>query len=282
MSDPNYNSVSLLLHFDGANGSTTFTDNSPTPKTVTANGNAAISTTQSKFGGASVYLDGNGDYLDVAASSDFNFGTGDFTVEFWFYSSSAATQSPYRRIIAHPSSTNTAGTFQIWQAGDSSPGPVTDSIGLGASDGSATIVSTNTAVTPLGWCHIAFARQSGTVRCFLDGTLKQSVSDNTSYTLGGTEGLRLGSRGDLATYAHGYIDDLRITKGVARYTASFTAPTSPFPNSGPLVARAADSGPLGSPSVLALVEPRAIALAEGPLGQPEILGQQSLAYARVP
>jgi len=230
--DPYYANVSLLLHADGTNGSTSFPDNSPTPKTVTANGNAAVSTTQWKFGGASAYFDGNGDYLDIAANQDFNFGTGDFTVEFWLYSSSAPTQSPYRRIIAHPSSTNAPNTFQIWQAGDNSPGPVVDSVGLALPDGAGTLVSTNTAVTPLGWCHIAFTRQSGTTRCFLNGVLKQSADDTTSYTLGQTQGFRIASRGDLNanSFYNGYIDDLRITKGVARYTANFTPPTQTFPD----------------------------------------------------
>jgi len=83
MSDTYYSNVSLLLHCDGSNGSTTFTDNSPSPKTVTANGNASVSTAQSKFGGASAVFDGTGDYLSLDGSSGFAFGTGDFTIEFW-------------------------------------------------------------------------------------------------------------------------------------------------------------------------------------------------------
>jgi hypothetical protein len=65
--DPVFNNVSLLLHGNGTNGSTTITDNSPTPKTVTAVGNAQISTAQSKFGGASIAFDGTGDYLTDAS-----------------------------------------------------------------------------------------------------------------------------------------------------------------------------------------------------------------------
>jgi hypothetical protein len=78
--DPNYASVSLLLHMDGTNGSTVFTDLSPVPKVVTRFGDAQISTAQSKFGGSSAYFDGTGDYLTVASSADFGFGTGDFTI----------------------------------------------------------------------------------------------------------------------------------------------------------------------------------------------------------
>ena len=66
--DPYYGNVSLLLYGDGANGSTTITDSSPTPKTVTAVGNAQISTAQSKFGGASIAFDGAGDYLIVPST----------------------------------------------------------------------------------------------------------------------------------------------------------------------------------------------------------------------
>ena len=81
--DASYSSVSLLLHGNGINGSTTITDNSPSPKTVTAVGNAQISTAQSKFGGGSIAFDGTGDYLTTPNNSDYQFGTSDFTVECW-------------------------------------------------------------------------------------------------------------------------------------------------------------------------------------------------------
>jgi len=80
--DEHYNSVSLLLNANGADNSTVFTDTSPTPKTVTAVGNAKISTSQSKFGGSSMYFDGTGDYLTSPSSTDFDLG-GTYTVEFW-------------------------------------------------------------------------------------------------------------------------------------------------------------------------------------------------------
>jgi hypothetical protein len=82
--DLNYADVTLLLHGDGTNNSTTFTDNSPSPKTVTGSGNAKISTTEFKFGGASMAFDGTGDFVS-ATSNDFNLGSSNFTWEGWFY-----------------------------------------------------------------------------------------------------------------------------------------------------------------------------------------------------
>ena len=83
--DPNFANVSLLLHGNDTNGSTTITDSSPSPKTVTAVGNAQISTAQSKFGGASIAFDGNGDWCQIANNVAFKFGSGNFTIEYWFY-----------------------------------------------------------------------------------------------------------------------------------------------------------------------------------------------------
>lgn len=229
--DPNFANVSLLLHMDGSNNSTTFTDNSSNAFTVTALGNAKISTAQSKFGGASALFDGDGDYLDVSSNAAFNYGTGDFTVEFWYRSSTAP--AAYRRILAHPSSTNAENTFQIWHGIGTVSGSTSDAVELPAAGLTGTIVSVATAVSDSTWRHIAFARQSGTTRAFLDGVLKQSAADTNDYSRGGAEGIRIGGRGDLAenTFLNGSLDDLRITKGVARYTANFTPPTAAFPDS---------------------------------------------------
>src|SRR5690554_1699309 len=81
--DPYFASVVLLLHGDGTDGSTTITDNSGSAHSPTVNGNSQIDTAESQFGGASVLFDGSGDYLEYADSADWDFGTGDFTVEFW-------------------------------------------------------------------------------------------------------------------------------------------------------------------------------------------------------
>jgi hypothetical protein len=81
--DPYFSNVSLLLHGDGTNGSTTIVDSSASPKTLTAFGNAQISTAQSKFGGSSIAFDGTGDYLSISSSNDLTLGTSDFTLETW-------------------------------------------------------------------------------------------------------------------------------------------------------------------------------------------------------
>ena len=84
-----YNSCSLLMHFSGSNGSTTFIDNSQNTLTVTSNNGAAISTAQSKFGGSSGYFDGTNDYVSVPNNSALDFGSGDFTIEYWEYRTSS-------------------------------------------------------------------------------------------------------------------------------------------------------------------------------------------------
>lgn len=208
--------VTLLLPFDGSNGSTTFTDESSNNLTVTAAGNAAISTSESKFGGASVYFGGSGDHLDTSITSAGTFGLNDFTVECWVYapSSSAisiAEQSPFASPLWYFYASSNIVVFGVHGGGPSSRFPNT--------------LSSNT------WHHLAVCRKSGVVHMFLDG-VKQSVSNISggigSYDFSAERAIRIGRIGQVP-YT-GFIDDFRITKA-ARYTSNFTVPTSAFPTS---------------------------------------------------
>ena len=208
--DEHFRAVSLLLHMDGADGSTTFTDSSATPKVATAYGNAKISTAQSKFGPSSVLLDGDGDFLRFVSSAEFGFGVGDFTVESWFYPLSAQTG-----IIVDARVNNTAELwFFYW-----------DLQKINFYTPSATLTSTSTASLNT-WHHLSVTRQSGVLRLFIDGALA-GTSTNTS-DLGASVPICVGANPAGRSNLHGYIDDLRITKGLARYTANFTPPTLPF------------------------------------------------------
>ena len=227
--DQYYPSCSLLMHFNGSNGNTTFIDNSPVTKSFTVNGNSQISTAQSKFGGASAYFDGNGDYLSTNSSNDFAFGTGDFTVECWIYSSDVS--NPAQRGFLQTSDT-AGGLKTSYTTGITILQGSTVSSGLngglvanvaGTSVGSSTaVITTNT------WYHIALVRNSGTSTLYLNGT---SVGSGT--TTGNCSGtyLSIGGYYNTSYLYQGYLDELRITKGVARYTSNFTPQTSEFPNS---------------------------------------------------
>ena len=207
--DPYFSNVSLLLHGDGANGSTTIVDNSPSPKTVTAYGNAQISTAQSKFGGASIAFDGSGDYTS-ATSGDFAFGTGDFTIESWVY-----LQATNDRTIWGYASSNSGGIALF-----------SDSVGqrrIYVGNSAWIIVAGAFPVST--WFHAAVAREGSTLRLFQNGTLIGSGFNTTNFT---ATQFQVGA--SLYNSLWGYIDDLRITKGVARYTANFTPPTAPFPD----------------------------------------------------
>ena len=227
--DSSYNSVSLLLHGDGANGSTTFTDNSPAPKTITVYGNAQISTTQSKFNSSSMYFDGASDYLTIADNVDFSFGTSDVTVDGWFYELATGA---IRQIVGQHSTASTA---------DSSFLVLSDAGKLAFSMYSSTTAYsvTNAASHSLNvWHHYAAVRDGVTLRLFLDGVNvgntsigAASINDSTRVVSIGT--IMNNSGRDPGGYDfNGYLDDLRITKGVARYTgtSSFTPPTRPYSN----------------------------------------------------
>jgi hypothetical protein len=181
-------------------------------------GNAQISTAQSKFGGASMYFDGTGDYLQNRLTDLTNFGTGDFTMECWIYPTASGS---LRAIVDTRGTDINAAYGWFLSASDkldflykgSSPFRLTSS-------GS---VSTNT------WTHVAVCRASGTLRLFINGNIDGSATVTDS--LNGAAGTRIGGgyadgSGNPGFYLTGYIDDLRITKGIARYTSNFTPQTS--------------------------------------------------------
>jgi len=204
--------VSLLLHGDGANGSNTITDNSPTPKTVTPAGNAQNSTAQFKFGGSSIAFDGSGDYLTLPANSSLEMGSGDFTIEFWLRPTSVAGNA---HILAQQ-----AQDFTVQFNGGFSDN-------LTVYDGTNRVIG---AVSTSVWTHVALLRASGQLQGYLNGVASGSSWTNTSSSIFTLSSGYIGARWTGGFSYNGYIDDLRITKGIARYTANFTPPTAPFPD----------------------------------------------------
>lgn len=207
-----YRQVSLLLHGDGSNGSTTITDSSPAPKIVTAFGNAQISTAQSKFGGSSIAFDGTGDYLTIPSSNDFAIGTQDFTIEGWVWVPSSPASFPQLFSIQ-----GTDALFVNFRGG----------LILGLTD-TGTVYATSPATPASEWFHFAVTRTNSLARVFVNGISGSAGACTQSFGAISQTGAAIGLS-NTGTF-NGYIDDLRVTKGVARYTANFTPPTAPFPD----------------------------------------------------
>lgn len=221
--DASSNSVVLLMHMDGADNGTTFADDKG--KTVTASGGAVTKTAIKKFGTASTYFDGVNDYLSVPNSTDFNFGTGDFTVEMWVYLAANSSPDGANQRTAGLVGGQVIGT-DSWNFCISGDGTSTGT-GIKLESYKATAY-TVASVGGLGlslsrWYHIAMSRSSGTLQFFVDGAMVHSVAFTSDLTIG-TNLLNIGRCCDSSTwvrYLNGYIDELRITKGVARYTSKF-------------------------------------------------------------
>jgi hypothetical protein len=214
--DPNFSSVSLLLRMDGTNGSTTFTDSSSNAFAVTAFGNAQVTTTDPRFGTGALALDGSGDYLTVAADADFQFGTGNFTVECWVYVNSSGNSNNGLFTFGGTSSGLAVAVYQgQWY--------LTTAGGGGTAMGSFT-----TGI----WQHLAVARSGSSLRMFINGT--QTGSTLTNSTNLSDNALKVGYYYSSSFSINARIDEFRVTKGIARYTSNFTPPTEPFPTSGPL------------------------------------------------
>lgn len=209
-------SPSILLHMNGSNGSTTFTDSSLNNFSVTAIGNAQISTSEFKYGGASGYFDSDGSYLNVSDQPEFNFETGDFTIECWVYIIGSGLQ-----IICSK-----------WDADGSNSWQLYYNDGTIVFQDSGSNYPVDGTITSEQWTHLAVTRESGTLRYFLDGVLQDFVSDVTS-NITGTAILSIGANDNGlggANLFYGYMDDFRIVKGLAVYTSNFTPPASQLPD----------------------------------------------------
>ena len=182
-------------------------------------GNAQISTSVKKFGTGSMAFDGSGDYIYPVASPNLAMGTGDFTVEGWIYATGTPSDSP----IFECRSTGSATDGFTLTAFSSSV--------IRVFCGSALISSSGTTYVNQ-WVHLAVVRSSGTTTFYINGTSVGSTTSTINWTnqdviVGGG---RYSAGSSINVSFTGYIDDFRITKGVARYTSNFTAPTAPFPN----------------------------------------------------
>ena len=179
-------------------------------------GTARISTSQKKYGTGSLEISGNG--LNFINTPNFRFGTGDFTLEFWLWRSSGVNMNT-RMVIS-------CWTTNGWGILFDGSQQISFSIPSGGS--LANVVRDPSTFPSNEWVHVAVSRQTGTSRLFINGALVASAADANNYVATAT--VRIGTLDGANWNFVGYLDDFRITKGVARYTANFTPPTAPLPD----------------------------------------------------
>ena len=213
-----------LLHFDGTNNSTTFTDD--VGNIWTPHGDSKLSTTNQKFGTASGYFDGTGDYISTPNSTSFQFGSGNFTIEYWIKADDWART--YNFVFSNRgTSTNVCGLL----LGHDGNGRI---IVFANTSGSTWNIFTGITfsgnVSAGSWHHIALVRNGSTWTGYVDGVAGTSQTSSATLSDNGSV-LAIGGDIDGTFRIKGYVDELRITKGVARWTANFTPPTAPYSTS---------------------------------------------------
>ncbi len=214
--DDQFAKVTALFNFDGSDGDTTASglDASNKNLTVSYSSGDQLSNTQTKFGSTSLYV---ADNVTISSSDGFNMGTGDFTIEAWYYFTSFSNS--FGHYDQWNGSSTGSGNVQMWNS-TSAQGKI-----KWYYDGNSNFTSSTTMSTGQ-WYHVAYVRESGTLKIYFNGTADSNTQSYSSQ-FGKTGTLYFGDQhaggGGAPQY---YIDDLRITKGLARYTSNFTAPTT--------------------------------------------------------
>jgi hypothetical protein len=216
----------LLLHMDGTDGSQTFVDSSLKAHSVTAKGNAQIDTAQSKFGSASGLFDGTGDYLSTPDSADWTFGTGDFTIDFWVRFNAlpaAGAHAPFWEQFVNDNNQlvfglyNDSGTYK-WRLIAVTGGAYVLAFAIVAT------VAVNT------WYHVALVRSGTSFYVFQGGTqVGTTVTDSDAWPDIAAQAQIGAYRVPISgEYLNGWLDEFRVSKGVARWTSNFTPPAAPY------------------------------------------------------
>ena len=222
--DDNWDDVSLLIRGD------TLTDLSANGHTLTANGNAAAGDASPvKFASGSLTFDGTGDYITVPDDASLDFGSGDFTVELWVYHNGALGN--YESPCGNFPADNSPDGFYFASEN-------TGKMRFLAGDGSWQVGIVDTANLPINqWVHLAATREDNKFTLWVNG-VSRGTTTTTSFSISNNTPLYVGVHTQSGVqsnhYWNGNIEDLRVTKGVARYTSNFTPPTASFPTSLPV------------------------------------------------
>lgn len=215
--DDNY--TKSLLHFDGANASTTFTDESG--KVWTRSGTTTISTSQYKFAPSSGLFAGDGG-ITTPSHTDFEFGAGDFTIDFWCRATAAGQSAGSPLLMRAASATAwttqpfgmslAAGTYNLTFAASSN--------GSSANLANGVVVGT---LTQNVWAHVAVVRSGTNIYCFLNGVVGSTTGVSTTALCASSAILAVGTGVYANCYFPGNIDEFRVSKGVARWAADFSS-----------------------------------------------------------
>ena len=228
--ETSFNKVSLLLPFDGSDTATSTSDESDNSHTITFAGTAQLDTAQNKFGTASLLLDGDSDYIQVADHDSFDFDAEIFTVECWIRFAALGNNT----IFSHWAN-GTASSMSYYLTYFNGSGILRLGYNLSGNADTSYSWSPSTGT----WYHIALERSGTTIKVYIDGTSVISVAASTTALRDSEDPFRVGVFNDASTgsptldwYFNGHIDDLRITKGLARYGTNFTPPTSAHETTG--------------------------------------------------
>jgi len=220
----------LLLHCDGTDGSTIFTDSSANNYTVGTVGTVQIDTAQKVFGTGSGLFDGNSDYLTLADSADWNFGSGDFTIDCLVRFASLGAGTLHGIV----NQTVDANSLFLWYYN------VDDNKLYFYSRDNETYKARYSGNSPSfvinTWYHIALVRNGENIYMFKDGTaltcsVTTAISTNTLPNLAANFEVGALQTGGSYYYLNGWIDELRISKGISRWTSDFTVPTKAYDTS---------------------------------------------------
>jgi len=243
VTDPYFSNVSVLLHADGTNGSTTFTDSSSNGYAFGANNTAALNTSIKRYGTASLKLNGSGDRIThpTAEASIALASSSIFTLEASIYLTANSPANGGGNRVANVANSNIVSSTQTnawwWVVGGNTTTTGTN-MQYTTWDGSNTIRRMQwnfpSTLNKNQWYDIAVVRDGSNWYAYLDGSLLTNATNEIGGTTQtqATGDLRIGSTlwTSYTSDFIGYIDEFRLTKGVARYTTAYT-PMGPFPNS---------------------------------------------------
>lgn len=207
----------LLLHSDIAKATSVL---AATGQTITYVGTADCVDAQSKFGGKSLLLDGDSDYITLVDSADWDFGAGDWTIDCWIRPNSVTAYHP----ILSQKTTDGIKQWALWTNGTE-----VEFYNLSGGAGNIQFATTGANLSVNNWFHIAWVHSGTTYSIYVNGVLKGSTI-NTNNFEDQTSVLFIGYDSYFGFNFNGYIDEFRISKGIARWTTDFIPPVFSYPN----------------------------------------------------